>query len=263
MAEAAIAAYRLLFAAVLLAPFALPAAARARSHLSARDGLRIAAAGICLAIHFGAWIGSLAYTSVASSVALVSSHPLWIALAGFLLFGERSGRLTWTGIALAMTGAAIILWGDRAEGSGPAPLLGNGLAILGALGMAGYILLARATRAAIGTLGYVWLVYAIAAVALAAAAGASASLFDGVSAAALGYVLAMAIGPQLIGHTAINYAARHLQPTLVSVTILGEPVLAAGLAWVLLAESIAPLELCGFAITLVGIACCACDRRAR
>jgi len=83
------------------------------------------------------------------------------------------------------------------------------------------------------------------------------------SAAGLMLVLAMAIGPQLVGHTAINYAARHLRSTLVSVAILGEPVLSAALAWALLGEAIAPLQLLGFAITLCGILCCALDERAR
>jgi drug/metabolite transporter (DMT)-like permease len=71
----------------------------------------------------------------------------------------------------------------------------------------------------------------------------------------------MAVGPQLIGHTAINYAARHLQPTMVSVAILGEPVLSAAFAWVLFGESVAPLQMAGFALTLGGILLCALDNR--
>jgi len=98
---------------------------------------------------------------------------------------------------------------------------------------------------------------------LVAVAAATGTLLVELSAAGLMLVLAMAIGPQLVGHTAINYAARHLRSTLVSVAILGEPVLSAALAWALLGEAIAPLQLLGFAITLCGILCCALDERAR
>jgi drug/metabolite transporter (DMT)-like permease len=261
MGELAIAAYRLLFATCLLTPFALTSGVRGLSRFGGAELLRTAAAGICLAIHFAAWISSLAYTSVASSVVLVTSHPLWIALAGFLLFGERPRRLTLVGIALTMAGAATILWSDQSAGTGSAPLLGNLLAILGAVSVAAYILLARSMRGAIGTLGYVWIVYAIAAALLTVGAGAGGALLSGVSVTALAFVLAMAIGPQLIGHTAINFAARQLKPTMVSVAILGEPVLAAALAWALLGESVAELQLAGFGITMCGILLCALDDR--
>jgi drug/metabolite transporter (DMT)-like permease len=116
-------------------------------------------------------------------------------------------------------------------------------------------------RLAIGTLGYVWVVYAIAAVLLVLGAAGAGRLFTGLSVVGLSFVLSMAVGPQLIGHTAINYAARHLQPTMVSVAILGEPVLSAAFAWVLFGESVAPLQMAGFALTLGGILLCALDNR--
>ena len=262
MGELAIAAYRLLFAAVLLAPIALASGTRALRRFARNDWLRIGAAGVCLAIHFAAWISSLAYTSVASSVALVSSHPLWIAVLAYLVSGDRAGRLTLAGIALTMAGVATILWSDQADGIGTAPLFGNVLAIVGAISVTGYILLARSMRGAIGTMAYVWIVYSIAALLLVGGAGVEGSIFSPLSVAGLAFVLAMAIGPQLVGHTAINYAARHLRPTMVSVAILGEPILSAALAWALLGEAVAPLQLCGFAITLGGILCCALDNRA-
>ena len=261
MGELAIAAYRLVFAALLLTPFAFAVGVKALRTFIGRDWIRIGAAGICLAIHFAAWISSLAYTSVASSVALVTSHPLWVALLGYWLAGDRVGRLTLAGIALTMVGAAAIFWSDQAAGAGPAPLAGNLLAIVGAVSVAGYILLARSMRGAIGTLGYVWVVYSIAAVLLVVGAAAARSLLTALSAAGLTFVLAMAVGPQLIGHTAINYAARHLRPTMVSVATLGEPVLSAALVWAVLGEGVAPLQLGGFAITLCGILCCAIDDR--
>ena len=261
MGELAIAAYRLLFAALLLMPFAVTAGVTALRRFSRAELVRIAAAGSCLAIHFAAWISSLAYTSVASSVALVTSHPLWVALVAYLVFRDRPGRLTLLGIGLTLVGAAIIMWSDQSGGIGSAPLVGNLLAIIGAVSIAVYILLARSMRLAIGTLGYVWVVYAIAAVLLVLGAAGAGRLFTGLSVVGLSFVLAMAVGPQLIGHTAINYAARHLQPTMVSVAILGEPVLSAAFAWVLFGESVAPLQMAGFALTLGGILLCALDNR--
>jgi drug/metabolite transporter (DMT)-like permease len=262
MAELAIAAYRLLFAALLLTPFAATHGVAAWRRFSRRDRLRVAAAGLFLAIHFAAWISSLAFTSVASSVALVTSHPLWVAAAAFVLFGDRPGRLTVFGILLTMLGAAAIMWSDQSSSLGSAPLLGNVLAIVGAISVAVYILLARSMRSAIGTFAYVWMVYAIAAGLLALGAGGSGVLFAGVSATGLLIVFAMALGPQVVGHTAINYAARHIKPTMVSVAILGEPVLSAAMAWVLLGETVAFLQLAGFAVTLCGILLCALDDRA-
>jgi drug/metabolite transporter (DMT)-like permease len=261
MGELAIAAYRLLFAALLLMPFAVTAGVTALRRFSRAELVRIAAAGSCLAIHFAAWISSLAYTSVASSVALVTSHPLWVALVAYLVFRDRPGRLTLLGIGLTLVGAAIIMWSDQSGGIGSAPLVGNLLAIIGAVSIAVYILLARSMRLAIGTLGYVWVVYAIAAVLLVLGAAGAGRLFTGLSVVGLSFVLSMAVGPQLIGHTAINYAARHLQPTMVSVAILGEPVLSAAFAWVLFGESVAPLQMAGFALTLGGILLCALDNR--
>ena len=261
MDELTIAAYRLLFAALLLMPFAVSAGVRALRGFTLRDLLQIVAAGACLAIHFATWISSLAFTSVASSVALVTSHPLWVGLIAYLVFRERPGRATVAGIGLTLIGALTIMWSDQSHGIGPAPLIGNLLATAGAAAIAAYIVLARSMRLAIGTLGYVGIVYAIAAVLLILGAAGCGRLFAGLSGAGLSFVFAMAVVPQLIGHTAINYAARQLRPTMVSVAILAEPILSAAFAWVLFQESVAPLQMLGFALTLCGIVFCALERR--
>lgn len=254
-----IAAYRLSFAALLLAPFAAHAGLGALGRLNRADRCKIAAAGACLALHFGAWISSLDYTSVASSVALVTCHPLWVALAGLWIYRERPGRKTLIGIALTIGGAALIFAADRRSGTGSNPMLGNMLAVLGAMSVAAYILIARATRAALATWSYVWLVYALAALLLAVAATIGGSFDQVPGVVALAWVLALAVGPQLIGHTAINWSARRIAPTLVSVAILGEPILAAALAWVFLGEEVTAMQCAGFGLTLSGIVLCALD----
>jgi len=263
MSGLAIAAYRMVFAVLVLAPFVAWSAVAALRKLSRAERLRIVGAGICLALHFATWISSLQFTSVASSVALVASHPLWITLFAFLVFRERPGTVGLAGVGLAVAGAVVIFAADQASGSGSNPLLGNALAVAGALSVTGYILFARAMPAGLGTWSYVWLVYSVAAVLLVLIAGGRGGLASGFGWTALAFVFVMALGPQLIGHTSINWAARHLPAALVSVTILGEPVLAAALAWIVLGEGVGPLQIVGFGLTLCGIVLCASDKRMR
>jgi len=263
LSSLAIATLRMAIAALVLAPFAAPAARSLWRSLDGRDRVLVGVAGACLALHFATWISSLAYTSVASSAALVTSHPLWIAIASFLLFGERPGRIGAAGVLLTLAGAALIVLSDEESGIGAAPLLGNALALAGAFAMAGYMLVGRTLRDRVTTLPYVWLVYLISAIVLLAVA-LPMHAFAGVwSLAALGWVAALALVPQLIGHTALNWALRHVSATLVSVAIVGEPVASALLAWALFGEHFAPLQLGGFALTLCGILICAVGEQRR
>jgi drug/metabolite transporter (DMT)-like permease len=260
MGAIAISAYRLGLAAVFLAPFVARAALAAFFGLPGSDRLKILGAGVCLAVHFGAWISSLGLTSVASSVALVTSHPLWVAIATYLVFRERPGYLGCAGILCTMLGAATIFMADQTAGLGANPLLGNALAVLGAISVAAYILFARVLRKAAATWSYVWLVYTVSALLLAGTALLTGELAILPSGAGLGYLIALALGPQLIGHTAINWSARYLAPTMVSVAILGEPIFSALLAWLLLGEAVTLLQYLGFALTATGIVLCAFDR---
>ena len=118
--------------------------------------------GVFLAVHFWSWIASLAYTSVASSTALVTTNPLWVGLASVLILGERLGRGTIAGIALTLAGSVLIFVSDSSSqnaGVQPDPLRGNLLALLGAVAASGYLLVGRALRARIGLLAYIWLAY--------------------------------------------------------------------------------------------------------
>jgi drug/metabolite transporter (DMT)-like permease len=137
-----------------LTPWALPAARREWSALVSRDWLRIALAGLALAIHFAAWISSLTYTTVASSVILVSTNPIFVALASWYLLRQRIGRRTILGVGLALLGTALVSYGDL-DLSGRA-LVGDGLALLGAVAASAYILFGRAVRAKLSTWAYVW-----------------------------------------------------------------------------------------------------------
>jgi drug/metabolite transporter (DMT)-like permease len=255
-----IAAGRLAIAALLLTPIAWSRAGADLRRLSRRDLLLGAASGVFLAIHFATWISSLAYTSVASSVALVSTNPLWAGLASLVILRERLRGGTLAGILLTLGGTALILVSDsgaEAAARHPAPLLGNLLALAGALAVTGYFLIGRALRQRLSLLAYIWLVYGTAALTLVAAAvitGAAAGRpLLGFSPFAWLCIAGLALGPQLLGHSSFNWALRFLSATFVAVAILGEPLGSALLALAFFGERFAPLQLAGFVLLLAGI----------
>ncbi|MEK7736639.1 MAG: EamA family transporter [Pseudomonadota bacterium] len=147
-----IAALRLALAALLLTPLALARASGEIRALSRRDSVLALLAGSLLAAHFATWISSLAYTSVASSTVLVTTNPIWIALASMLIFRERMRKGLVVAIGIALGGSALIFFADSGGGGAgagivqPNPLLGNSLALLGALSVSGYFLIGRELR---------------------------------------------------------------------------------------------------------------------
>lgn len=251
-----IAAVRLGLAAALLAPFAWLRHGAEILRLGKRELALCVLSGVFLALHFWTWITSLEYTSIASSTALVTTNPLWVGLASALLLRERPGRAALAGIALTIAGSLLIFAADAgpaSSGTGKAPLLGKTLALVGALSASGYLLVGRALRAKISLIAYVWLAYAVAAVLLIGGLLASGIAVTHLPAPAWGYMALLAIGPQLVGHTAFNWALRRLTATFVAVSILGEPIGSALLAILLFGESFSALQLGGFLMLLAGI----------
>jgi drug/metabolite transporter (DMT)-like permease len=269
-----IAAGRLGFAALILLPIALLRAGPELRGLGRRDVLLGIAAGALLAVHFDAWIASLDYTSVASSVALVATNPLWVAVLAFVLFGERPARLVLVGLVLAVVGSALIGLSDSGGAEARNALLGDGLALIGALAVSGYFLIGRQLRRRLSLLAYIWLVYTSAAailvgVALATLGGrADAASFQlnalsGYPPLAYALLLGLAVGPQLLGHSAFNWALRYLSATFITVALLGEPIGSALFALLLFGESFAALQFAGFVLLLAGIVAAACGERRR
>jgi len=251
-----IAAVRLGLAAALLTPLVWARASGELQALRRRDLALALLSGTALAVHFWSWIASLAYTSVASSTALVTTNPLWVGLASLLILGERMGPRTIGGIALTLAGGACIFASDSSAGSAglqPDPLRGNLLALLGALAASAYLLIGRALRPRVGLLVYIWLTYGTAALVLMMVVGIAGYPLAGYSALAYAAMIGLALGPQLLGHTAFNWALRHVSATFVAVSILGEPIGSALLALLIFDEGFAPLQLAGFALLLAGI----------
>jgi drug/metabolite transporter (DMT)-like permease len=173
-------------------------------------------------------------------------------LAGPLVLKERTSRLMWLGIALAIAGSAVIGLADLSNPYGGTGW-GNLLALAGAWFAAGYLLIGRSVRDQLPFVAYVWIVYGTAAVLLMAWVALRGLPLAGYSLRAMGLMIALGLIPQLIGHTAANYAVRHLSATLVSIAVLGEPVGSTILAVFLLGEQPGLLQILGGILILAGI----------
>ena len=253
MPSTVVAALRLTFASMVLVPVSLVVCRDSLLRISRRDVWLCVLSGAFLAVHFATWISSLEHCSVASSVALVSTAPIFVALASPWVLGEFVPRRTWVGIFLAVSGAAVIYAFHGADDAAREGVLGPTLALIGAAGVAGYFLIGRRVRARMGLLPYITVSYGAAAVLLIAwALISSHSLFEWSQEAYLACI-GLAIFPQLLGHSTYNWALKHLSASAVSVMVIGEPIGSAILAFFLFQEMPSGAELLGCAFLLVGI----------
>ncbi len=262
----AIGAFRLLIAAAILAPFAFSKnAPEIREFDRKKWGLIILAGGF-LALHFAAWITSLEYTTVASSVVLVTTAPLWVAIFSPIFLKEKITRLTMIGIIVALLGSLIVTSSNLCQFSSnqnscsslgttgdSRSLFGDFLALLGAFLSAGYLMAGRKLRKTTGLLPYTFTVYAVAAVCMAGLMVIRRTPFTGYPWTAYLLFFALAVIPQILGHSSFNYALRYKSSALVSVALLGEPVGTVILAFFLLKETPSMPEIVGGIIILSGI----------
>jgi drug/metabolite transporter (DMT)-like permease len=247
----AVSFYRVALASVLLLPFAGREARRSWPGLDTRRRLLLVAAGIALALHFATWIASLSYTTVASSVLLVNTAPVFaIALSRVFLHEKPSGTVL-AAVPVAFAGAALIAYGDW-TGS-PGSLLGNSLAVAGAATVALYQVIGRGLRDALPLDAYVLGVWGTAALALAALARGFGVPLGGYPGRTWLVFLALALVPTLGGHGLVNKSLRSLPAPTVGLFLLGEPVIASLLAWLLLAEAPGPWAVAGGAVVLAAL----------
>ncbi len=202
--------------------------------LRPRDLALASASGLALALHFTLWFTSLRHTSVASSVLLVSTHPVFVAIGAAVVLRERVGRLIAVGIAVVLLGCAVIGLADLRLGA--QTVIGDLLAVGGGACFAAYVLIGRSLQRTVSFVDYVAVSYGVAAVAVLVAALALRQPLFGFRPASYGYLALLALVPQLIGHSTFNWALRHLSASKVSALVLGEPVGAAILAYAVFGE---------------------------
>ena len=260
-----IAALRLTFATLMLAPIALTRPRAELLNLTRGDLSLGLVAGLFLAVHFGTWISSLEFTTVASSVVFVSTGPLWVALLSPVLLNERLKRAAIVGLALALIGGAIVglsdacIWKNGLQCPDLGRVLqgramwGNFLALAGAWAVSGYLIIGRKLRTKISLIPYIFIVYGMAALGLIAAMFVSGESPLGHPASAYFWIFLLAAFPQLIGHSTYNWVLRYIPAALVAITTLVEPIGSAILAFFILRETPSNGVLVGGALILSGI----------
>ncbi|MGM0397633.1 MAG: DMT family transporter [Halobacteriota archaeon] len=246
--------YRVLFTTAFILPFA----GRYRDafgRIGRRDLVFAVVSGIALAVHFAAWFESLEWTSVAASVTLVQVQPIFVAVGAWALLDEHLNARMVGGILVALVGAAILsgagLLGEGVVGANP--LYGNLLAIVGAIMAAGYVLAGRSLRQRLPLVPYVLVVYSVAAVALFGFVVSEGAALSGYPPREWVLFVAMAVGPGLLGHTLINWALKYVESSVISVSLLGEPVGSAILALFIFTEIPGTATVVGGSIVLLGI----------
>ena len=271
-----IAAYRLTIASLALLPITLRRNSKEIRLLSYRQWLPLIFAGILLAFHFAAWITSLEFTTVASSVVLVATTPLWVALASPILLKEKISPAIWLGLGFALVGSLIVAFSGRRDLTGGqlhcSPitdgwtgknLLGNLLALVGAFCAAGYLIIGRRVRPTLPLPVYIFCVYGVAALSLLLLGMISGENFVGFHPSGGSFqlyssriwlcLLVLAMGPQLLGHSSYNWALGYLPAATVSIALLGEPIGTTILALFILHETPSWIELAGGVLILLGI----------
>jgi drug/metabolite transporter (DMT)-like permease len=244
-----IAAYRLGLASFLLCPIALSRRRYGRI-LRGRWKLLLLT-GLFLGFHFIFWIASLKYTSVASSVVIVSTNPIFVGMGSYLLLKERMAALTILGILLAVAGAVIIGLSDFTLSTRAG--LGDLLALGGAVMASGYLIAGRRLRQEMDLISYIFPVYSGgAAVVLLIGLAAGVSFF-GYSSRTYTLFFMLAIVPQLIGHSTFNWALKFFSASTVAVLILGEPIGSTLLAYLILGETLSAWKVAGGICILAGI----------
>lgn len=261
-----IAAYRLTIASLILAPLALTRYRSELGSLRRSQWVLVLLSGTFLAVHFASWITSLQYTSVASSVVLVSTTPLWVALLSPLVLRERLSLAALLGMLLALGGGAVVALSDACAWqtgrlacpslqmffSGQA-IVGDLLALFGAWMASGYMLVGRKVRSSLELIPYIFVVYSMAAVVLIAILFGVGEKPAGYSSSVSLWCLLLALIPQLVGHSTYNWALKYLPASFVAVTLLGEPIGSTLLAFLIFQQSPGWIKILGGVFILAGI----------
>jgi len=241
--------YRLLTATVTIGLIVLLRGRRDLIGIDRRAFWLSVVSGVFLAFHFGSWISSLDHTSVANSVLIVTTQPVFAAVLGMWYLKERYRPAVFVAIALALSGGAIISGGNPQIGG----WFGDFLALIGSITASAYLIVGRQVRRTVSTLGYVLIAYATAAVVLGIWAIAIKSPLSGFPPMSWLWIVLAGLGPSVIGHTLYNRALKYFSAHTVATTILGEPVVATTLAALILAEYPSAWAIVGAIPIVIGV----------
>lgn len=220
----------------------------------ANEGKWMALAGIALGLHFTLWTSSLFFTSVASASVLVTIHPIMLIIAERVLFKMKFAPTVWIGVFVAFSGSVLLGYSDySSESTFANPVLGNAMAFAAAAIFAVYFLIGRKVRQNRSWLGYVFPVYGYAAATCLVILLVAEGIPTNIEPVVLWVGIALAVGPQLMGHGSLNYAVKYVSPTLLSTLILTEPIFATILAFFILGELPVILSFVAIFITLIGV----------
>jgi len=244
-----IAAYRMMLASLMLMPFACYK--KTWRGWEKNDRRWFLLSGLFLSLHFAFWIASLKYTSVASSVVLVTTHPIFVGIGSWLFLKEQMEMTLVLGIALSVLGSGLIGYGDRIWSK--EALMGDGLALLGAIAVSGYLLVGKKMRKNQELFSYIFPVYSTAGLILILLSLIFQKSFWGYSPSTYLYLFLLALIPQLIGHTTFNWALKYLPASIVAIAILGEPVGSTILAYFILNEGLTVWKILGGISIFAGI----------
>ena len=230
------AAYRVGLASLILIPLAIWKAGDELRNLSSREIRLAILSGFFLALHFASWISSLDYTAIANSVVLVNTIPLWVGLLTPMIAKDRLTRATVISIIGSVIGGVIIGFGDFATGG--QALLGDLLAVIGAICAAIYLLLGRNLRRKLSLLSYIAICYGSAALFLWLAVIALQLPVSGYDTQTVAAFWAMALVSQIIGHSSYNWALKWFSTGFIAVALLGEPIGSTIMAYLIFNEGL-------------------------
>ena len=245
-----IAFYRMFFSTLTLL-FFIPYYKDEIKSLNKKDWLVLLSAGIFLAVHFASWISSLNYTSVASSVVLVTAHPLVVSWISGWHLDEKTSKKAYLAIIVALFGVFVMTYSDYSVT--PTALFGDFLAIIGMFAVAAYIIRGREMRKRMSVVPYSFIVYGFSTVFLAIFSIGFSTSFKIYPPREYLLFLALALIPTMFGHTLYNWALKYVRAKVVSISLLGEPIGSSILAFFILSEIPPYLTIIGAAITLFGI----------
>ncbi len=261
-----IAAGRLVIASIVIAPFAWKNLRVELPKQSRRTIGLLILSGVFLGAHFASWITSLEYTTVASSVVIVTTAPLWVAVLSPFILKEKITKWVIIGLIFSLIGSVIVglnsaclIEGEKIQChplfslSLNGVFLGNLLALLGAFLSAGYLMVGRKIRNSLSLATYSFSVYSVAAIVLIFLVILSGEKVTGFSTNTYIYIVALGVIPQLVGHSSFNWALKYLSAAMVSIALLGEPIGTIILAFLILNESPTIMEIFGGVFILTGI----------